>query len=57
MTGMGKTESVYIKRGTGANRQNNNKNKKKITKKYIAWSKNKINQKLTGASVLSNERF
>ena len=56
MTGMGKTESVYIKRGTGANRQNNNNNKK-TTKKYIAWSKNKINQKLTGASVPSNERF
>ena len=57
MTGMGNTESVYIKRGAGANRQNKQQQQQQKPKKHIAWSKNKINQKLTGASVTSNERF
>ena len=55
MTGMGNTESVYIKRGTGANKQNKQKQQQQKPKKHIAWSKNKLNQKLTGASVTSND--
>lgn len=55
MTGMGNTESVYIKRGAGANRQNKQQQQQQKPKKHIAWSKNKINQKLTGAFPVTND--